>query len=344
MSLTADQIDDLVLLTMDGLIKRGAFVNMSTDLTEFVTVQEVWNKRKKVLEGGQKWRFEYMMDHNHSTKAIGLYEQDSSNFGDVMASGEVEMRFINSNYVYDVLEQALQGSATTIVDYVETKYQGMMASFYESMEAYLWGKPATSADKKTPWGVAYWVVRNASTGFNGGNPTGFSEGRAGIDSTVYPRFKNYTGTYAAVTKDDLIKTMRTAARKTAFRSPLSHSVPDLANMGNGIYTNIDVVEAVENILDTQNMNLGTDVAGMSDRGMFKSTPFTYVPYLDADTTDPVYMLDWRKMAVGVLSGWEKKISAPQVVAGAHNVRRVDMDVSMNMCCTDPRFQTVLYKA
>ena len=33
------------------------------------------------------------------------------------------------------------------------------------------------------FGVLYWLVYNASTGFNGGNPTGFSAGAGNLDST-----------------------------------------------------------------------------------------------------------------------------------------------------------------
>jgi hypothetical protein len=44
-----------------------------------------------------------------------------------------------------------------------------------------------------------------------------------------------------------------------------------------------------------------------------------------------------------MSGWENNLSAPMPVPGKHLVRRVDLDVSLNMVCTDPRRQTVLSK-
>lgn len=137
--------------------------------------------------------------------------------------------------------------------------------------------------------------------------------------------------------------MRTASRKTNFRSPLSHAVPNLGAMQNGIYTNSDVIGLLEEVLETQNMNLGNDIASKDGRTLFKGTPITYAPKLDSDTSDPVYMLDWKTLAVGVMAGWENNLTKPYQVADMHNVRRVDLDCSTNMICTDLRQQAVIYK-
>jgi hypothetical protein len=115
-------------------------------------------------------------------------------------------------------------------------------------------------------------------------------------------------------------------------------------MGNGIYTNDAVVGLLEEVLEQQNMSLGNDVASKDGKTLFKSTPITYAPKLDDDTTNPVYMLDWKTLAVGVMDGWENNLSAPYMVAGKHLVRRVDLDASLNTICTDPRRQVVISKA
>ena len=114
-------------------------------------------------------------------------------------------------------------------------------------------------------------------------------------------------------------------------------------MSNGIYTNDDVIGLMEEILEAQNMNLGNELASKDGRVVFKSTPITYAPKLDTDSTDPVYMLDWKWLAIGVMAGWENNLSSPYMVPGKHLVRRVDLDASLNMVCTDPRKQTVISK-
>lgn len=343
MGLTHDQIDDLVLLTQRKLIRRGAFVNMQTDLTDHVAVREMWKGRKKKFDGGLDWTFEVQMDHNHSARAVGLYEIDGSGVHDTMVEGKVGPRHVNSNYIYDKREQVFQRGGVAVASYIHTKYTAMMVSFWELLERFLWGKPTDSSDKKTPYGIAYWVTRAATEGFNGGNPAGFTEGRAGIDTNAYPRWANWTGQYSQVNKTDLVRKMRKAHRKTKFRSPVMHAEPRLGSMKNGIYTNDAVIGLLEEVLEDQNMNLGNDLASKDGRSLFKGTPIIYVPYLDNDTADPLYMLDWKWLAVGVLSGWENNLQKPVPVPNRHLVMRVDLDATLNMVCTDLRRQTVFYK-
>jgi hypothetical protein len=341
MSLTLDQIADLVLETQEKLVKRGAFVDMQTDLTDHVAVREMWDGHKKVFKGGKEWRFDAQIDHNHSAQVVGLYQQDGSSINDTMISGAVPVRHINAHYTYDLHEIDYQSGGEAIVDLVYTKNVGMRVSLFELMETLFWSKPADSSDKLTPYGIAYWVVKNATEGFNGGNPAGFTSGCADIDATTYPRWKNYTAQYATVNKTDLLRKMRKAHRKTQFRSPVSHATPDLGNMKNGIYTNDAVIGLLEEILEDQNMNLGNDLASKDGKSMFKSSPVIYVPKLDDDATNPVYMLDWQTLAVGTMAGWENNLTKPYMVPGKHNVRRVDLDMSMNMICTNRRKQAVI---
>jgi hypothetical protein len=343
MGLQFSQIPDAVLTTQNLLIKKGAFVDMQTDLSDHVAVREMWKKRRKKFAGGENWEFQVQMDHNHSARTVALFESDGSSINDAMVNGEVAARHINAHYIFDLREKDFQRGDTAIVDLVKTRYVGMIVSLYELLEELLWGKPEDSSDEKTPYGIKYWVTRSATSGFNGGDPDGFSDGRAGISTNDYPRFANYTGAYADVSKEDLVRTMRQAARKIKFRSPVSHSVPKLASTGNGIYTNDTIIGLIEEILEANNMNLGNDIAPKDGRAMFKGTPLTYAPYLDNDSTNPIYMLDWRFLQIGVMPGWENNVTKPYRLDGKHNVRRVDLDASLNMVCTDPRKQAVFYQ-
>lgn len=343
MGIQFDQIDDAVLLTQKKLIKRGAFTNLQTDLTDHIAVREMWKGRTKTFDGGELWRFEVQMDHNHSARTVGLYETDGSALTDTMRKGEVPVRHVNAHYIYDQREPDFQRGGHAIVDLVQTRYSAMQVSLFEFLESLLWGKPVDSTDDKTPFGIAYWITKNTTEGFNGGNPTGFASGRAGLSTVTYPRWANWTAQYAAVSKTDLLRKMRTAHRRSQFRSPLSHAEPNLGSMRNGIYTSDTVIGLLEEVCEDQNMNLGNDLDSKGGRVMFKGTPLTYVPFLNSDTTDPVYLLDWKWLAVGVMAGWENNLSKPYMVPNKHLVRRVDLDASMNMICTDLRRQAVISK-
>lgn len=343
MGLAYSEIDDAVLMTQNKLVKRGAFTDLQTDLTDHVAVRELWKNRSTKFEGGLEWEFACQMDHNHSARTVGLYETDGSTLNDTMKDGSVPPRHVNANYIYDLRLPAFQRGGVAIVDLVKSKYVGMMVSFYEYMEELLWSKPDSSSDNKTPFGIAYWVVKNATEGFNGGNPVGFTDGRAGISTTDYRRWANYTAPYVNVTKEDLIRKMRRGHRKQQFRSPISHAVPTLGATGNGIYMGDTPIGLFEEALEAQNMNLGNDVASKDGRTLFKGTPATYAPFLNDDSTDPIYMLDWNTLAVGVMAGWAENLCAPYMVPGMSKVRRVDLDASFNMICTNLRKQGVYSK-
>jgi len=344
MSLSYTEIDDAVLLTQENLVKRGAFVDLQTDLQDHVAVREMWKTRTKKFSGGDYWEWFAQIDHNHSARPVGLFETDGSSITDTMIRGRVEPRHVNAHYIYDLHEPAFQKGGVAIVDLVKTRYVAMMVSLYEALEGYLWSKPASSSDVKTPYGVTYWIIKNATEGFNAENPSGFSAGRGGIDSTTYTRWANWADDYVEVAKEDLIRKMRKAHRQIKFRSPVSHATPDLGNMRNGIYVGDTVIGLMEELLEKQNMNLGNDLASKDGRTMFKSTPITYAPKLDDDTQNPVYLIDWSVMAIGVLDGWENQMTAPYMVPGMHNVRRVDIDCTLQMICTDLRKQAVLHNA
>jgi hypothetical protein len=343
MTIQYNDIDDAVLLTQEKLVSRGAFLDLQTDLTDHVAVRELWKGRKKKFDGGNDWEFQAQVDHNHSARTVGLFETDGTSLTDTMITGQVRPRHINANYIYDQREPAFQRGGVQIVDLIKTRYVGMMVSLYELMETILWSKPTSSADKKTPFGVAYWVTKGTSgqEGFYGLNPTGFSDGKAGISASTYDRWANYFADYAAISKEDLVRKMRKAHRQTQFRSPVSHSEPTVGPMGNGIYTTDAVIGIMEELLEAQNMNLGNDLASRDGRTLFKGTPVTYAPKLDTDTENPIYMLDWKWLSVGILAGWENQLTKPYMVPNKHLVRRVDLDCTLNMICTNLRKQTVL---
>jgi len=342
MGLQYSEIADAVIATQELLIKKGAFTDLQTDLQDHVLVRNLWKGRNKdAFPGGDPWQFQAQIDHNHSASVVELYEDDGGAIVDTLIEGEVNARHVNAFYHYENHEKSFQKGGHAIVNLVKTRYIGMIISMWELMETLLWSLP--SNDGKTPFGIAYWVTRNASEGFNGGNPSGFSAGKAGIDQATYSRWANWTSQYVSVTKQDLIRRMRTAHRKIRFRSPISHENPSFG-MGNGIFTNSDVIGLMEELLEDQNMNLGNDLASKDGQAMFKSTPVLYAPYLDNDSQNPVYMLDFKWLTLGFLKDWEYNLSKPYMVPNKHNVNRVDLDVSCNMICTDLRRQAVINTA
>jgi len=359
-------IDDFVKATMELMIAKGKFTNLLSDLNDYVAVRELMGKRKKLYEG-EEWTFNVAIgsdnNGNGTAKFTKLFDTDTSARVDVMRKGTVVPKFVTASYSYDVREKVLNsGSAVQRIDFVKEQMTLMYQSFYQLMEDTFWGMRAHAADDVTPDGIKFWVTRQsnmdaATSGhgngaFDGKDPsmatsaaveTPTTVARAGLSSTTYSRWANWAAQYAAVTPADLVKKMRIASRKINFKSPLNVAEPRLGS-GRGIYTTTDVVVAMEEILEAQNMNLGNDLASKDGKTLFKGNPVYNVPALDSDAQAPVYMLDWSTLGMGVLSGWDKHISAPKEDADRHNVRNVFLDASLAFICTNLRNQAVIAKA
>lgn len=333
-------IDDAVLLTQENLIKEGAFLDLQTDITDHVAVRELWKGRQKKFDGGNDWQFQAQIAGNGSTRAVGLFETDGTALADTMIEGYMQPRHVNACYIYDQREKSFQQGGKAIVDLVETRYTAMMVDFYDYLEAVLWACPLAS-DTKTPHGISYWVTKGTSgqEGFYGLDPTGYTAiGRAHILSSAQARWRNWAADYATVSTEDLVRKIDNAMMATQFRSVVEHAQPDVGSAKTGIYANRVTALLLKELLASQNMNLGSDLIGPTP--LLKGNPITYVPKLDDDTTNPVYVLDWRWLAIGVLSGWEENLSKPYPVPGKSKVRRVDLDCTLELVCTNLRKQMV----
>lgn len=363
-NLTPQQIDDLVATTMEFMIAKGQFTNLLSDLNDYVAVRELMARHKKTFQGGMDWTFNVAIASdnkgNNTAKFTKLFDTDSSNRVDVIKKGKVSPRFVTASYFYDQRESALNsGSMVQRVEFVKEQMTLMYQSFYQLMEEAFWGCRTYADDDVTPDGIKFWLQKQSDTaaaaremgGFDGKNPmlatsatvsTLKAVARAGIDSDTYGRWANWAAQFADVSKTDLVKKMRYAARKTDFKSPINVSEPKLGT-GRAIYTDIETLTALEDLLEAQNMNLGNDIAAKDGKTLFKGNPIYHVPFLDNDADHPVYMVDWSTLCLGILGGWDKKVSKPMEVADQHNVRRVFLDASLNFVCTNLRNQAVLTK-
>jgi hypothetical protein len=367
----ADGSTDIVKATAELLIKQGAFTNLLSDLSEYAIVKRIMPRHKKVFARGLDWTFMAAIDAynngNNTAKFTGLFEDDAYNRKNVLVQGKVSPRFLTENYVYDKREPVLNSGEASkskmlaIVEFVKLQMELMYQSAFDLLETTFAGVGPTYADdKKTPHGLAFYIQKqsnsdassHASGGFDGKDPSLPASSssstptpcpRCNISTTTYGRWANWAAQYAAVSKDDLVKKMRIASHKINFKSPLSLTDPTLST-GRDILTNLDVIQELETILEAQNMNLGNDVASKDGKVLFKGAPVEYVPVLDNDAQDPIYMIDWKTLVFGTIAGWDKKVSAPKEDNAQHNTMKGFLDMSCEMVCTNLRNQAVIAKA
>lgn len=336
--LTDQDLRDLTLGTLKHLGKLK-FNQVAQNLVRYEVMGRVMRRDKVQFDSGTGIQRTLMVDHSNAARNVGLYQKDAVNVGDVLEQIEIPWRHTTTNYAFDRRELAMNGGESKIVDLLKVRRTDGMLSLIELMEANFWGAPVNELDKTTPWGVPLWVVKNASEGFNGDKISTWSTYPGGLN---HAKFRNYTAQYAAVTKADLILKMRKAHRQTGFESPIN--IPDYRS-GRGdqfrLYVNETTLEALENLGESQNENLGRDLAPMDGTITFRRNPIVWVPYLDADTSNPIYMLNFGYFHPVFLKGEYLREGEPKPAPEQHTVSVIHIDLTWNTLCTDRRRQAVL---
>lgn len=335
----AENIGDLVADTLKNLGKPK-FTDISSNLQKHVALPRLMKKDRVVLESGSGIQFNVLVAQSNSARNVALAESDNVNLVDGMVQASTVWR--NSQTSYMIIGQlvAMNGEPARIVDYVKQQRLMALISFAELMEANFWNAPS-STDSKTPLGVPYWVTKNATAGFNGGQLTGYTT-TASLSSTTYPNWSNYTAPYTAVSRDDFIRAARKAATFVDF-SPSVDGIPS-AQIGSsdwGMFTNYGVIAPLEEALESQNDNLGKDVASMDGKVMFRRAPVTWVPFLERDTTNPLYMLDFSWFKTYILRGWWMKETNLPYTPGQHTVASHFIDCTYQFVAKNRRTSAVL---
>jgi len=342
-TLTATDIGDLVKGVLNDLGKMK-FQQIAQNLQHYEVFSKWFKKDKVAFDNGIGIQRTLMNKLSNSASHVGLLDPLQVNIVDVLDQLTVPWRHARTHwaliYQTDILMNSGQSS---IVSTIKTRRAAAMIDLVEELEDCGWATPASTADKTLPFGLPYWIVKNASTGFNGGVP--FGSTIAGVSLTDSPNFKNYTAQYAAVTKADLIKKLRTAHRKVRFVSPIT--INDYRG-GVGerfrIYTTESVLSDLEDLGEAQNENLGRDLASMDGTMTFRRHPIIWVPKLDADTQSPVYMIDHSTFMPVCLRGDYLRESEAKQAPDQDNVYYVTVWLTYNYLCIDRRRNAVLNTA
>lgn len=336
--LTASGLGDLVQTTLRDL-GRAKFTEIATDLQRHTAMRNLLNKNRIQLESGYGVQWDVMTNHNGSAANVGLYASDNVNVMDVMTQATADWRNSTNNYAVEGRELDMNREPARIVDLIRTRRIACLISMAELMEANFWGPPVAITDSITPWGINTWLVKNATEGFNGGAPSGYTS--IGLNPTTYPRWSNWTAQYTSVSRDDLIRKWRKAATFTDFEPPVDN-IPTFSDGDKyGFYSNYGVIGPLEEALESQNDNLGADIASQDGKSMFRRVPVSWVPKLEADTTNPVYGINWGSFKTYILKGWWLKETHVPIYPGQHTVSANFMDCTYQWIMKNRRVHFVL---
>ena len=344
-TLATEDLVDLGITTLKQL-GRGKWSDISTTLQKFVAMPQMMKKNKVVFDDGKSIQWNIQTGTSSAAKAIGMFNVDNYLVTDTMTTAEVNWRHYTTNYEIARQEVTMNGGASKIVDLYKTRRHAALVAQARLFEEHFWSKPADSTDKLKLYGIFYWLVYSATTGFNGGNPAGFSAGAGGLSTLTVPNWANWTDQYVNVTKPDLIAKIRLALYKTNWISPVDYPA-NMRDMDMALYTNYNVMNVFETLAENQNENLGPDIAKYDGMVVIKRHPIMAVPQLDTGTpatANPVIGIDWGAFQIAFLRGEYMNESKPRIVPNMHTVTVVDIDNTLNTYCSNRRSQFLIAKS
>jgi hypothetical protein len=335
----AEQISDILLAGLRDL-GEGKFVDITNDTQHHVLFTAMMRKQNvKGFTSGHGVQWDLMTDHNHSARGTGLFSQDNVNAPNVLAQAFMPWRRMEASYCFDHQEIDMNSGARQIVDLMKTRRYAAMVSMAEYVENRGWRVAASTGPHFQ--GVPYFIVKNATTGFNGDLPSGHTT-VAGVDLTTIPRYKNYTAQYVNIDDTDLLPKWEEAADLTTFMAPVTRGVGSFDTGDKmGFYTNYTVYSALKRLLKAQNDDLGFDIDPMDGKPVFRGVKVQWVPALVSDTTDPIYGIQWGEFKIAVFNPWWMKETVISRLPGQHNVAGVFLDSTVQKICYNRRRQFVL---
>lgn len=347
MAQQAADVLDLAITTQKNLGKMKMTIAAS-DLQEHVAFNALLRKKRVSFESGTDVQWNVMVKHSGAAAVTGLFAVEDVAYQSVMQVANVPWRHTRTYFMIEERVIAMNRTPAKVLDEYKKGRTDAVIAYAELMEKKFWEDTA-AASTDDPLGVPYYIVRNSSTGFYGGNPTyASSVGAGNLSSATYDRWRNYTDRYTNVTKADLIRRWRKAATLTGFRNPTGVNNADYSTGDDkGYYCKYDVLATLEEVLEDQNQNLGNDVASKDGRTLFRGTPVTHVPYLDsaAGQTDqnPIYGINWGVFKVAILRGeWMNELK-PMRLPNSPRTIVVWTFCTHNLVCYDRRKQFILDK-
>lgn len=348
-ALMATDIADITNATLNDL-GRLKIQQIAQDFVHYVAFATMFKKERTEIDGGVQIQRSLFHTVPDNASHVGLYHTDVLNVENLTSILQVPWRYATTNWSFDEREFMHNRGKALIFNVIVPRREGAKLDLVQKIERALWQAPAV-ADVTKPYGIPYWVVKNATEGFTGNLPSDHTT-IANINTATTPNFKNWSDTYVDVTKPDLIKSMRKGHRKTNFVSPIQVNEYTIGAAGQyKYYCNETTYASFEDVGESQNENLGKDVAPMGSSDIskmlggvltFRRHPIVYVPHLDDDADNPVFGIDHAKFKVVMQAGWNMKESPVLRSPTQHNVYSQHVDLGYNTLCFDRRCQQVFY--
>lgn len=345
---TDAEILDFVRAAYPKVIKKG-FAVVCRDLTDYLVAQWFADKRDKQKTGSRaSWNIMYRK--GSSGKHADWTEKDTVSIQNVTKSGYAQ--WVHATYNVSWFRQELlmvQNDPDALFDLMAARHASEQIGFLEDvLEPALWGAPTSEEDAQTtPMGIPFWIQKDADTtpagDWNGGDPSGFSNGAGGLPTATYSGWKNWTAGYTDISNADLFRKMRYSFKKLGFKKPRILNKGQMAESTRNthLYCGLDTQLDAVDVARTNNDSIGWDLGAGDGETKFYGHELEYIPYLDNDSDAPIYMVNTDTLFPLVLKGDRFRESEPMMSNEQHNCFAVYTDLTYQYACDNRRRNGVI---
>lgn len=342
-SLNIEQLADLLVLTQKSRVK-GRYTSLLADLPSYWAANIFIKKSKMMMQPGPDFRWPVQLNGDSSFRAIAPTTPDFAEITDDFTEAVLPQRKVSVSTSFIEEMGDFNKGPNEIADLIQAKEDKMDVDFIKGFEQMWWSFPLIT-DTLRFFGLPYWVTKNATTGFTGGIPTGHST-VANLSPTSIAGWNNYAGLYTNPTADGLFRSVRIMGFATDFQ-PILSKIPDLGAAGTGglgYYVNINTKMAAADASDARNDNIGPDLSKHDTITTIRRADLNYVPWLDRDTTDPFYQINWNVFKLLYISKWWQRPYIIKPVPGKRNQIAKYKDTYCQPACFNRRLCGVLATA
>ena len=294
-----------------------------------------------VGEAASTFEWAVMYKRGSSAKWTPWAQADELNVENVTRKASDSMVHITWNVSW--LRQEIlvaRNNPSKLYDVIDTRYAAEQLNVADELEAKCWTAPTTTIQAETlPKGFPWWIQKMPSGGtvngaFQGGNPTGFTNGRGNIDTSTYTDWENWSAQYTDITQADMLDKLRRMLHKTHFTAPplVAGKVPAYTPIRRRLLMNLETRLKWQKIHRDSNENMGLDVGGPVPT--FERHALEVVDYLENDASNPIYALDMTDMKIHYLQGDFLHETGPMAIQNPHNMFGVFWDLTFQVVPTN----------
>ena len=332
----------------------------------YEVVNSLFSKDKitEPMAGGRTaWTHEIILDDMGTASFVNPYGKTEVVARDVLSTASGPWAYSQFYFVMSREEVLENAGRAKLVDLQISKEASAAESYAKLREDAFFGAWDASADPPKSYTLEYWVPQliaaQAGEGFYGGHTDATSGAVGGIspctsgDNTTSiaggkARWRSYqaggTAYYTAV-DDTLVETMDRTWQYIHFEKPnIVNGVVDHYGRNFRIYCNLDTRQELKELAAAYEGVGSYDLSYSNGELTFNGVPIKWIPALDSDTMDPIYMLNLNTWRVPVLNGMNMFRHEPQSVGSEqHNVFVTFVDKADQIICIDRRANACINK-